>query len=96
QATGFTYGTSIAAPRPLPAMVGYARTSRIRASEPSTLGPQEAAALRLAYYRYVAPAEDEPVVVVQQDVDLTPGLGAFWGEVNSTVHKALGIKGVVT
>lgn len=96
QATGFTYGTPIAAPRPLPSMVGYARTSRIRAAEPSTLSAQESTALRLAYYRYVAPAEGEPVVVVQQDVDLTPGLGSFWGEVNSTVHKALGIKGVVT
>jgi len=96
QASGFTYGTPIAAPKPLPAMVGYARTSRIRAAAPSPLGEAEGAALRLDYYRYVAPRGDEPVVVVQQDLDLTPGLGSFWGEVNSTVHKALGIQGVVT
>lgn len=53
-------------------------------------------ARRVNYYRYVAPDGDEPVVVVQQDMDLTPGLGSFWGEVNSTVHHALGVKGVVT
>ncbi|MFD4837371.1 RraA family protein [Achromobacter sp. NPDC058515] len=96
QATGFTYGTPIAAPRPLPSMVGYARTSQIRAAEPSSLSPEETAALRLEYYRYVAPREGEPVIVVQQDVDPMPGLGSFWGEVNSTVHHALGVKGVVT
>jgi len=96
ESTGFTYGTPIAAPKPLPSMVGYARTSRIRASSPSQSSAEASLAQRVNYYRYVAPDGDEPVIVVQQDMDLTPGLGSFWGEVNSTVHHALGVKGVVT
>ncbi len=39
---------------------------------------------------------DLPTVVVLQDLDDRPGYGAFWGEVNSTVHKALGALGCVT
>lgn len=96
ESTGFTYGTPIAAPKPLPSIVGYARTSRIRASSPSQSSAEASLARRVNYYRYVAPDGDEPVIVVQQDMDLTPGLGSFWGEVNSTVHHALGVKGVVT
>jgi regulator of RNase E activity RraA len=35
-------------------------------------------------------------VVVIEDLDPEPGYGAFWGEVNSNVHKGLGCLGVVT
>ena len=31
-----------------------------------------------------------------EDLDETPGIGAFWGEVNSNVHKGLGVLGCVT
>ena len=37
-----------------------------------------------------------PAVVVLQDLDDRPGYGAFWGEVHSAVHKALGAEGCVT
>jgi len=37
-----------------------------------------------------------PTVVVLQDLDDRPGYGAWWGEVHSTVHKALGALGCVT
>ena len=38
-----------------------------------------------------------PSICVIQDVDgHEVGFGAFWGEVQSTVHKALGLLGVVT
>ena len=37
-----------------------------------------------------------PTVVVLQDLDDEPGYGAWWGEVHSTVHKALGALGCVT
>jgi regulator of RNase E activity RraA len=33
---------------------------------------------------------------VLQDIDDAPGFGAFWGEVQSTVHLALGVLGCVT
>lgn len=37
-----------------------------------------------------------PRVVVIQDLDDPPGQGAFWGEVQSTIYKALGCAGTVT
>jgi len=33
---------------------------------------------------------------VLQDIDDRPGFGAFWGEVQSTLHLALGVQGCVT
>ena len=50
---------------------------------------------RLGWYEYVADA-DLPTVVVLEDLDETPGTGAFWGEVNTNVHKGLGALGCVT
>ena len=35
-------------------------------------------------------------IAVIQDIDDRPGYGAFWGEVQSTIHKALGALGCVT
>ena len=31
-----------------------------------------------------------PTIAVIQDVDDRPGYGAFWGEVQTAVHKGLG------
>jgi regulator of RNase E activity RraA len=85
--------------RPLPGakpVVGYARTATIRAREPSRKSRDEARELRLKYYAHVAEAP-LPSIVVMQDVDGPDrGFGAFWGEVQSNVHKALGCAGVVT
>ncbi len=50
-AHGFTYGNIIAAPQALPSIVGFARTARIRASEPSTRSPQDVRRMRLDYCR---------------------------------------------
>jgi regulator of RNase E activity RraA len=94
-AEGFTTLPVVAAHPALPSIVGYARTGLIRGSEPA----QETAAAvrqrRIAYYRYVA-QDPAPAVVVLQDIDPRPGLGAFWGEVNVAIHKGLGAGGVLT
>jgi regulator of RNase E activity RraA len=37
-----------------------------------------------------------PSIAVIQDLDPRPGIGAFWGEVQTTVHKGLGVLGAVT
>lgn len=95
-AHGFSYGTLIAAPQPLPPFVGFARTVRIRASAPSQLPAHEVRQTRLDYYRYVADNATQPVIVVMQDVDERAGTGSFWGEVNSAVHEGLGVAGVLT
>lgn len=98
-AQGFTYGTLVAAPQPLPAIVGYARTARIAACAPSARPAEAVRQTRLDYYRYVAPSRSGPdglAIVVMQDVDDRPGTGSFWGEVNSAVHQGLGLAGVLT
>jgi regulator of RNase E activity RraA len=84
---------------PLPGakpVVGYARTATIRAREPNRKSRDEARELRLKYYAHVAEAP-LPSIVVMQDVDGPDrGFGAFWGEVQSNVHKALGCAGGIT
>ncbi len=91
QAIGFTAEPMVAADRTLKPVVGLARTGTIRARE----APRGAVADRADWYEYVENA-DMPTVVVIQDLDDRPGYGAFWGEVHSAVHKALGAEGCVT
>ena len=91
QAIGFTVEPMVAADRTLKPIVGLARTGTIRAKE----APRSAVADRADWYEYVENA-DMPTVVVIQDLDDRLGYGAFWGEVHSAVHKALGAEGCVT
>lgn len=46
------------------------------------------------YRRYVA-SIGGPKIVVVQDLDKPRTLGAFWGEVNASVHRALGCIGTI-
>ncbi|HEX8826976.1 MAG TPA: RraA family protein, partial [Xanthobacteraceae bacterium] len=50
---------------------------------------------RMDYLDYVA-AAPRPSVVVIEDKDDPPGYGAFWGEVQTNVHAALGCLGTIT
>lgn len=77
----------------LPPMVGFAKTVKIRARD-KVSGPAYMAK-RMDYLDYVA-AAPQPGVVVIEDQDEPPGYGAFWGEVQTNVHKALGCLGTVT
>jgi len=77
----------------LPPMVGFAKTVTIRARDPVS-GPSYMQK-RMDYLDYVA-AEPRPSVVLIEDLDEPPGYGAFWGEVQTNVHKALGCLGTVT
>lgn len=73
-------------------MVGYAVTVVI---EPSVRAhAAEGARAWDAYRRYVASVEG-PKIVVVQDLDKPRVIGAFWGEVNSNVHRALGCVGTI-
>ena len=95
QGLGFTIDPLFCSRPHLPPMVGYARTAKIKASKPSTLGAEETKRLRLEYYRHVD-AGPKPSVIVIEDIDEKPAFGSFWGEVQSNVHKGLGALGVVT
>lgn len=77
-------------------IVGYARTATIRSREPSASSKADQRALRGEYYQMIA-ADPAPSIAVLQDLDgPDAGFGAFWGEVQSTIHKGLGCLGVVT
>src|ERR1700719_2127944 len=80
----------------LPPMVGYARTVTIRSVLKSSLPPDEQARRRIAYYEYMGTGLGARITVIQDIDGPDVGYGAFWGEVQSAVHKALGCLGVVT
>ena len=77
----------------LPPMVGFAKTVTMHARDAAS-GPSYMQK-RMDYLDYVA-AEPRPSVVVIEDKDEPAGYGAFWGEVQTNVHKALGCVGTVT
>ena len=96
---GFTRAPVVAAPsfwRPPEghrAICARARTVRIAASEPHGRSEAEHLRLKARYYEFVAASG--PSIVVVEDVDPHP-IGAFWGEVHSALHRALGAQGCVT
>ncbi len=92
---GFTTKPLVPLDPELPPVCGFARTATIRAAEPSGETADQVAAKRAAYYNYVS-SGPRPTVVVIQDIDPEPGVGAFWGEVQTHVHKGLGSVGAVT
>ncbi len=94
--TGFTVKPLVCPFPQLPPIVGYAKTATIRTTHAHELDGRQAREQRVGYYEYVA-SKPAPAVVVIQDLDGADiGFGAFWGEVQSAVHKGLGCLGVVT
>jgi regulator of RNase E activity RraA len=92
---GYTQGTMLASdPAGMP-MVGYAVTARIAAVNPPTEPPEVIRARRMAYYRAMAEAP-RPTVAVIEDEDYPNCIGAYWGEVNTTIHKGFGLSGALT
>src|ERR1700675_3529154 len=79
----------------LPPIVGFAKTVTIRAKDKADFSDPSYMSQRMAYLAYVAwpPA---PAIMVIEDLDEEVVYGAFWGEVQSNVHKGLGALGVVT
>lgn len=91
----FTRGTMLASDPKAGAMVGYARTAQIAALAPSPEDPAVVKARRMAYYRYMSEGP-RPAVAVVEDLDGVDGIGAYWGEINTTIHKGLGLSGALT
>lgn len=77
----------------LPATVGYAATARIRSAEP----PMEGRSYydRTDWWNHIL-TMPSPRIVVIEDMDRPPGLGAFVGEVHANILFALGCAGLVT
>ncbi len=92
---GFTRGTMLASHPDAPAIVGYARTARIAAVAPPSEAPDVIKARRMDYYRHMAEGP-RPALAVIEDVDFPHCIGAYWGEINTTVHKGFGLSGALT
>jgi regulator of RNase E activity RraA len=80
----------------MPPIVGFARTATMRAVSAPLLAGAAYREQRAAYYEYVGTGPGPRISVIQDLDGANVGYGAFWGEVNSTVHRALGCLGVVT
>jgi regulator of RNase E activity RraA len=74
-------------------MVGYAVTVQFEPSNPEH--PKRNPSASSEYRSYIASVPG-PKIVVVQDLDKPACVGAFWGEVNSNVHRALGCVGTIT
>lgn len=93
QNTGFTTSGIHCMFPERPPIAGYAATARIRSAHPPMQGRN--------YYRHrewwnhilTIP---EPRVMVIEDVDQPPGVGAFVGEVNAHILMALGCTALIT
>lgn len=90
----FTRGTMVPMHNSSQVAMGFARTAKIAAEAPTTLSDADNKALRMAYYEYMSEA-GSPSICVIEDLDDVP-VGAFWGEVNTTVHRGFGISGTLT
>jgi len=91
----FTRGTLLAADENLPAICGYARTARIKALQPPSESADVIKQRRMAYYKHMSEGP-RPGICVVEDVDYPDCVGAYWGEVNTTVHKGFGLDGTLT
>ena len=74
-------------------MLGYAVTARARSSSPPMTGCWYYD--RLDWWEYVL-SLPKPRVLVLQDVDHQPGIGAFVGEIHATIGSALDCVGCIT
>jgi regulator of RNase E activity RraA len=91
----FTRGTMLASHPSASTMVGYARTAKIAAIEPPTEPAEVIKARRMNYYRHMADGP-RPAIAVVEDLDFPHAIGAYWGEINTSVHKGLGLSGALT
>ncbi|MBQ4827170.1 RraA family protein [Leisingera sp. HS039] len=91
----FTRGTMLCSDPDAGAMVGYARTAKIAAVNPPEEPPEVIRKRRMDYYRHMALGTG-PSITVVEDLDFPHCIGAYWGEINTTVHKGFGINGALT
>ncbi len=94
--TGFTVRQLVCPFPDLPPIVGYARTATIRAAVAPEVQGEASRRQRAAYYEYVGTGAGPRISLIQDLDGSNAGYGAFWGEVNSAIHKALGCEGVIT
>ncbi len=90
----FTRGTPLAMHANAQVAMGYARTAKIAAEHPPERSAKENQQIRMEYYRYMSEGA-RPALCVIEDSDPDP-VGAFWGEVNTNIHRGFGLSGTLT
>ncbi len=91
----FTRGTMICSSTKSAPMVGLAKTAKITALSPSSENQEVIKKRRMEYYRYMSDFNG-PAVAVIEDIDYPECIGAYWGEINTKVHKGFGLTGALT
>lgn len=91
----FTRGSVLCSDPDAGAIVGYARTAMIAAVAAPTEPPEVIKARRMDYYRHMSQGL-RPGIAVVEDIDGENAVGAYWGEINTTVHKGFGLSGALT
>ena len=91
----FTRGTMVcSAPQSEP-LVGFAKTAKIAALSPPNDDKEVIKNRRMEYYRYMSEVSG-PSIAVIEDEDFPDCIGAYWGEINTKIHKRFGLSGVLT
>jgi 4-hydroxy-4-methyl-2-oxoglutarate aldolase len=90
---GFVHGPTHSLFPELPPVAGYAVTATMRATAPPISGDYYYH--RLDWWRYVAQMPG-PKVLVIEDLDRAPGVGALIGEIHAQIARALGCVGALT
>jgi regulator of RNase E activity RraA len=89
--TGFSWpGLTLMTSRTRP-LVGYAVTAKVS----GLTAPTEAEKTMMFDFYANVRAMDAPSIAVVEDIDKIP-IGSFWGEVQATTFKALGVEGTIT
>lgn len=83
---GFIIGAAPCRFPKLPPVIGYAVTARMRSSTPPINGRWYYE--RMDFWRYLA-SVPAPRILVVQDADPLPGVGALFGEVHARICRAL-------
>ena len=97
-AEGFTKFPVVCSNENLTPIIGVAKTAKIKASIKSSLIPTELNNIRINYYEYMSTRLDTSFrnICVIEDLDWPNPVGAFWGEVNVSLHKGLKLNGTLT
>ena len=91
QGSGYTKEPLICLDKSLPPIIGFVRTVKIHSGDKKTTITDKQ---RKDYYTYMNQGK-VPKICVVQDTNNKP-MGCFWGEVQTNIHKCMGVKGTIT
>ena len=76
-------------------IVGFALTAKISAKKPPDEPTEITKKRRMDYYKYMESCKKDSVAVIE-DTDFPDCVGAYWGELNTNIHKSFDLVGALT